>query len=781
VNGGSPTSATTGGVGGGSGAAGGNGGLGGGQGGLGGGGGGNGTSSSVPGGPGGIGGGAGGGNTDSNGGFGGGGGNCNANSRGGFGAGSGSGGANPTGDLGFGGGGGGAVASGSQPGGYGGGDSTSNSYSGGGGAGLGGAIFNDAGAVTIANSTLAGNTAIGGEAGAAFGVGGAGGGAGYGGAIFNRSGTLVLTNATLASNSVAGGVGTVASTTADNGAAAGGAIYHLGISLGPVGPRSTSASSTASLTLGNSVLANSSGGTDLELHNLTTSVGPATASVTYAGPNLVESPATVGTVTTSGPLPLAVDPQIQASLQSNGAPAGAPQSLFPLSASSPVINAGSNALVVNPPFADSPVALDQRGAGYARIASASGVPTVDLGAVEVQYPVGIAISGASPAGMACVPGAVGRNYSVSYTNFATLAHATTTSATGSASASVNSSGAGGLINVQFAGLDVPVRGTLGFSIPAGVASNAGGSADSTAGGGGGASAAANATAFGIARTPTVAIGAPSAGSVCAGGTASFPVTIVNADAIPLSQAQVSVIGATSSVQVTGSGLAARTVTLIGITAPVRIALAPGAATNVGCPSAATPQSAEVGLLPTPSVNAVTPAPICGGSATSIALTSTPTGASFNWTATLAGGATTGFAAGSGTGIAQTLNGAGQVDYAVTATLAGCPGPVRVITQSVSQPVITTATLPDSGPGVSYAQQLQASGLLGNATYTLASGALPNGLTLGGSGLVSGIPTVEGLFNFSVQVADAAAPGCTTSRAYSIRVANLLFRDGFEAP
>lgn len=78
---------------------------------------------------------------------------------------------------------------------------------GGGGAGLGGAIFNNSGAtLTISNSTLSGNTAQGGAAGASN--QGNSAGKGYGGAIFNRNGSVVLTNATVSGNTAAdGGLG----------------------------------------------------------------------------------------------------------------------------------------------------------------------------------------------------------------------------------------------------------------------------------------------------------------------------------------------------------------------------------------------------------------------------------------------------------------------------------------------------------------------------------------------------------------------------------------------
>ena len=76
------------------------------------------------------------------------------------------------------------------------------SEAGGGGAGLGGAIFNDSGIVVITNSTFTANRAVGGES-----LGGAPDGRGGGGAIFSRNGQLTVLNATINGNSSGIGLG----------------------------------------------------------------------------------------------------------------------------------------------------------------------------------------------------------------------------------------------------------------------------------------------------------------------------------------------------------------------------------------------------------------------------------------------------------------------------------------------------------------------------------------------------------------------------------------------
>jgi hypothetical protein len=123
---------------------------------------------------------------------------------------------------------------------------------------LGGAIFNDAGNVTLTNSTFSGNTAQGGGNGSSVGKG-----SGYGGALFNYNGQVSLSFVTVAGNNVNTG------TEGLDGSADGGAIYSLGDSAAacsaggnPCLPLcASSASGGATLTLNQSIAANNTGGT----------------------------------------------------------------------------------------------------------------------------------------------------------------------------------------------------------------------------------------------------------------------------------------------------------------------------------------------------------------------------------------------------------------------------------------------------------------------------------------------------------------------------------------
>ncbi len=77
--------------------------------------------------------------------------------------------------------------------------------------------------------------------------------------------------------------------------------------------------------------------------------------------------------------------------------------------------------------------------------------------------------------------------------------------------------------------------------------------------------------------------------------------------------------------------------------------------------------------------------------------------------------------------------------------------------SVGTGVITISptTLINAVPGFNYSVQLSASGGAGNYNFQLLNGQLPPGLSLGLGGLISGIPTTSGVFNFTVQVSDGS--------------------------
>ena len=89
--------------------------------------------------------------------------------------------------------------------------------------------------------------------------------------------------------------------------------------------------------------------------------------------------------------------------------------------------------------------------------------------------------------------------------------------------------------------------------------------------------------------------------------------------------------------------------------------------------------------------------------------------------------------------------------------------VRCPTLTVTPPGVTTGII--NGP---FSQSFSQSGALGTATFTVASGTLPTGLTLAASGLLAGTPTQTGSFPITVRVTDTN--GCTaTSATYPLSI------------
>jgi hypothetical protein len=87
------------------------------------------------------------------------------------------------------------------------------------------------------------------------------------------------------------------------------------------------------------------------------------------------------------------------------------------------------------------------------------------------------------------------------------------------------------------------------------------------------------------------------------------------------------------------------------------------------------------------------------------------------------------------------------------------------------PVITVnpATLPNGVVGTPYSQTVSGSGGTGPYTFTVSSGALPNGLMLNAAtGVISGTPTAGGTFNFTITATDAN--GCPGTRPYTMGIA-----------
>lgn len=89
-----------------------------------------------------------------------------------------------------------------------------------------------------------------------------------------------------------------------------------------------------------------------------------------------------------------------------------------------------------------------------------------------------------------------------------------------------------------------------------------------------------------------------------------------------------------------------------------------------------------------------------------------------------------------------------------------------------QAVITLSptTMPSGDTATPYSQTASASGGTGPYTFSVASGALPAGLSLNAStGAVTGTPSAAGSYNFTLRATDSL--GSAGSRSYSVAIAS----------
>ena len=152
---------------------------------------------------------------------------------------------------------------------------------------------------------------------------------------------------------------------------------------------------------------------------------------------------------------------------------------------------------------------------------------------------------------------------------------------------------------------------------------------------------------------------------------------------------------------------------------------------------------------------------------------TPFGGIPPYTWSLGTGAPQGLSIGSTSGILSgTLTTAGTFPVLVTLRDSSGATFTQNFTLIVSSGVnITTTSLPTGPPSVPYSAAVIAAG--GSLPYhwSVSAGTLPPGLVLDpNSGLISGTPTAQGAFRFTVQVSDFS--GGTATKAFTIVIGNI---------
>lgn len=122
-----------------------------------------------------------------------------------------------------------------------------------------------------------------------------------------------------------------------------------------------------------------------------------------------------------------------------------------------------------------------------------------------------------------------------------------------------------------------------------------------------------------------------------------------------------------------------------------------------------------------------------------------------------------------------LTGAPENAGSFTFTVRVTDSADRVATRSLSltverAPTIQTGSLPPADIGEAYSAQLEATGGTGAYSWSVADGALPQGLALAASGAISGTATTSGSATFTIQVTDEASS--THTRGFTIVVADI---------
>ncbi|HMZ20198.1 MAG TPA: putative Ig domain-containing protein, partial [Blastocatellia bacterium] len=174
--------------------------------------------------------------------------------------------------------------------------------------------------------------------------------------------------------------------------------------------------------------------------------------------------------------------------------------------------------------------------------------------------------------------------------------------------------------------------------------------------------------------------------------------------------------------------------------------------NVTCPTVTVnPATLPGGLIGTAYTQTITTTPV-GGYSFVITSGALPMGLMLD--------------AGSGV-ISGTPTGNGTFNFTIMATGACSAGRAYTVTIGCASITVNSASLPNAAAGIAYNQSIPVTPA-GNYTFSLIQGSLPSGLTLNSAtGVVSGLPSVVGTYNFVIKA--QSANDCYTTQSYALQI------------
>ncbi|WP_139143497.1 S-layer family protein, partial [Janthinobacterium sp. HH104] len=275
-----------------------------------------------------------------------------------------------------------------------------------------------------------------------------------------------------------------------------------------------------------------------------------------------------------------------------------------------------------------------------------------------------------------------------------------------------------------------------------------------------------------AYTGTVAVAVPVAGAVTttvAYGSSANPITL-NLGGGAAASVAVASPPAHGTATASGTSISYTPTTGYGGSDSFTYTATNGSGTSAPATVMVTVGAPAVSLIPATLPNPVAESPY------SVSVTATGGMAPYTYSVT-SGSLPAGLTLNASTGVLSgTTNVAGSFPFSIkvtdSSTGAGAPfSATNSYTLSVGAPTITVtpATLPAATAATAYSRQLTANGGVAPYAYTVSSGSLPAGLTLSGSGLLSGTPTAAGSFTLTVQAEDAHQ--FTGTQSYTLTVAS----------